>query len=273
MIEAVRKREQILPDIDFESVDEYIKRLENKEQKPPPKDSKPIQIHYEFHADTENELNEEELKKIESLNIKKIDLEEYKIIRELGSGGFAKVFLIKDNKTGQEYAAKQYSFDSKNDKEDFMQELKIHSELNHPLIPKIVGYSMTDFNQERGMVIIMEYVKNGSLERILKAEINNVTIDEWNETMKLINIYGIASAILHMHKHNIVHLDIKPSNTLIDDFIFPKTCDFSISTKIDDGSKKVEVRGTVPFIAPEFCGKSNYSFKSDGQCYVYAYVK
>ena len=260
LIEAVKRNEEILPDIDLESIKEYIKRLDSKGQIPPPPRNRikePIQ--YETHTDEKELLN---IKEIESLNIKEIDLKEYKKIRDLGSGGFSKVFLIKNIKTGKEYAAKQYYINSKDSKDDFIRELTIHSELDHPLITKIIGYSLTDFNQIQSMIIIMEYVKNGTLERILKAERNKITIDEWNETTKLINLYGIASAISYLHQHNILHLDIKPFNILIDDFIFPKICDFSISIKI--GYNILEkVVGTVPYIAPEVLNRSTYTYKSD----------
>ena len=110
--------------------------------------------------------------------------------------------------------------------------MEIHSDVHHPSITKLIGYSSLDFEQKPGLVIVIEYIPNGALERILSYERDNIKPKFWSNTMKMINIYGIASAISYLHSLNILHLDIKPQNVLVDDFVFPYICDFGLSLKM-----------------------------------------
>lgn len=49
-----------------------------------------------------------------------------------------------------------------------------------------------------------------------------MTTEIWNDTYKLIIIFGIASSILYLHSFGIIHLDMKPMNIVIDEFLFPR---------------------------------------------------
>ena len=82
--------------------------------------------------------------------------------------------------------------------------------------------------------------------------------------MKLINIYRIASAIKYLHSKGILHLDITPSNILLDKFLLSKVCDFGISRKIgSDQLINQETIGTFSFISPEIIKHEQPTTKSD----------
>ena len=85
-------------------------------------------------------------------------------------------------------------------------------------------------------------------------------------TQKLINIYGIASAMSYLHSHYIIHRDLKPENILIDEFYFPKVADFGLSksNEKDDQNRKLKsaagtVKGTPFYISPEIWVKAEYT--------------
>ena len=197
---------------------------------------------------------------LQSLNIPEIDLSKFEKLNILGSGGYAQVYLIVDIETKQKYAAKELI---KGNSDDFLHELKILHELKHPLIISFIGYSLVDFQHEPSMIIVTEYVPNGSLRRIIQDE-HYGEIDILSETLRLINIYGIASAILHMHLHNVLHLDINPNNILVNDFLIFKICDLGISRKTDNDQLMMPgIIGTFPFISPEILENKTPTNKSD----------
>lgn len=106
---------------------------------------------------------------------------------------------------------------------------------------------------------------NGSLRRIIDLCTSGLSPNEWNSTKVLINIYGIAAAMSYLHSNNILHLDIKPENILLDDSFYPKLCDFYLSTFED--TLPNSICGTPLYISPEIFDKLAYSKASD----VYAF--
>ena len=77
--------------------------------------------------------------------------------------------------------------------------------LNHPCLLKFVGYSPINFKKQLKPVIVTENFSNGSLSNILEVErIKKANIQGWNETKKLINIFGIASGMSYLHSHEIL---------------------------------------------------------------------
>ncbi|KAK8840198.1 spindle assembly checkpoint kinase [Tritrichomonas musculus] len=61
---------------------------------------------------------------------------------------------------------------------------------------------------------------NGSLQDMWTLETTSMAPYEWNSTLKLIYLYGIASGMTYLHANNIVHRDLKPGNILLDDYLF-----------------------------------------------------
>lgn len=209
----------------------------------------------------EKEEEEKLINQLQALNIKQIDLNKFEIVKTLGSGGYSDVVLIKNKETGKLYASKRMD---KKKRSTFLQELKILSELHHPLIVNLVGYSLRDCEQNPIYNIVIEFISNGSLYDILNNERNKINIEQWNETMKLINIYGIASAMKYIHSHDIVHCDLKPSNILINEFFFPIICDFGLSLKTTiDQTIYEDFRGTAAYCSPESFESGIYTKKYD----------
>lgn len=60
----------------------------------------------------------------------------------------------------------------------------------------------------------------------MNFERNITPIDDWNETKKLSNIYGIASSLSYLNSVNIIYKDLNPENIVLDDFFITKTHQF-----------------------------------------------
>ena len=121
----------------------------------------------------------------------------------------------------------------------------------HPSIIRFIGFSSTNFHHEPKPVIITEFLPNGSLYDILELERKSLIDFDWNSTRKLIIIYGIASAMDHLHFNNIIHRDLKPANILMDEFLCPKVGDFGLSKGIDNTvNSTTEIKGTPPYMSP-----------------------
>ena len=158
-------------------------------------------------------------------------------------------------------------------------EVGILSTLNHPSVMRFFGYSSTDFIDLCRPVIVTEIITNGRLANILEIERSGFNISFWDDTMKLINIYGIASCMAYLHSLDIIHRDLKPENILVDKFLFPKLSDFGfskfLSHKTEIGNINIELIQSLPnpigtdaFIAPEIWTDLQYTKASD----VYAFA-
>ena len=202
------------------------------------------------------------------MNYEEIDLNRFEVICKIGSGGFSRVYKIKDKDTDEFYAAKVMKKKYKDPKsKDFLQlehEILTMYELNHPSVIKLIGYSPINFREKRHPMIITQYYSNGSLESILDEERDGRAISSWDDTRKLINIYGIASAMTYLHSKNIIHRDLKPDNILMDDYLFPIISDFGLAKNTEKDIKSTKkVKGTIKYMAPEILTKYEYTQKCD----------
>lgn len=191
-----------------------------------------------------------------------LDIQNYTILYSIGSGSFSNVYLVQNKKTQKTYAAKVslFTVDQKTQKNIetllLFREVNLMTLLNHPNILKFVGYSQTDFEGYRNPTIITEYASNGSLRDIINMENLGLSPKDWNSTKKLITIYGISSGMSYIHKHKVIHRDLKAENILFDEFLHPKISDFGLSKINDFISKSMnidsekDVKGTPIYMAP-----------------------
>lgn len=209
-----------------------------------------------------------------------LNLNNFEKLDFIGKGGFSEVFKIQEKKTGKALAAKisikRLNVNTKEIKElkmNLTREVNIIARLKNPCIIQYIGYSPTDFNDDQKPVIVTRYYKYGSLERIINLNRLEIAPKLWNDTKKLINIYGIASGVSYLHSRDILHRDLKPQNILEDENLFPAIADFGlaqVSHQKQDGTiyqPHTKTMGTPVYLAPEIWKKNAYSAAGD----VYAF--
>lgn len=121
---------------------------------------------------------------------------------------------------------------SEKEMQDIIQQTNIISQINHPTILKLIGFSPSNFKEEPKPTIITEMITKKRLFDILEfAKYNNSLVD-WNNTKKFINIYGIASGMKCLHSFGIIHSNLNPKSIYLDVNMYPKMTDFGRLTQI-----------------------------------------
>ena len=191
-----------------------------------------------------------------------IDLNDFEIIKAIGSGGFGIVYLVERKDTHKIFSAKVYKFNIETiqDQQSFFQELEALSKAKHPSILSFHGFNLKNFEKENFPTIITEYMSNGSLDHALKKP-SYLTMSN-----KYIILYGIAEGMKYLHSQGIIHRDLKPGNILLNDNLYPYIGDFGLS-KISDLSVSSilfdSVVGTPIYMAPEIFLEEKFTYKVD----------
>ena len=170
----------------------------------------------------------------------------YEILKSVGFGGMAEVYLAKDVLLDRKIAVKvlrKKFLDSKNQLEQFKREARSAARLIHPSIVTI--YDVCDEGDIS--YILMEYVEGVSLKAF---EEQNGRMDP---ALAVALTAQLASALDHAHKHNIIHCDIKPQNIVLTEAMVPKIVDFGISRIVSNETMAftASVVGSVHYFSPE----------------------
>jgi serine/threonine protein kinase len=154
--------------------------------------------------------------------------ERYRLIRELGRGGYGSVWLAEDEKLGGYVAVKHLSrgFFPEDRKDDVLQEARKAAKLRgRPNIIQV--YDVIEDDDEA--LIVMEYASGGTLDGLLRQRMK---AGGWLETREGVDlIKGILEGIKASHGHEdgcIIHRDLKPVNILLSGQV-PKIVDFGIA--------------------------------------------
>jgi eukaryotic-like serine/threonine-protein kinase len=167
----------------------------------------------------------------------------YRVIRRLGTGGMATVWLAEDERLGREVAIKRLNTDAPEESlTRFRREARLGATLNHPNFVSVFDTIATD----EGALIVMEYVPGRSLEELGKG-------GPMDPGEAVLILRGAADALDHAHKAGVVHRDIKPANILVREDGTVKVADLGIARAVDATQITAEgkVIGTVPYMAPE----------------------
>lgn len=181
----------------------------------------------------------------------------YKVIKTLGSGSYANVYLVMDTRNQKYYALKKLYIDRKNKIKDITNEIDIYMMFNHPNIIKIYDY----FTSSDEINILLEYASHGTLEDYIKRKVSGNKYLSKNKVRDI--IYQITQGLEELHKKGIVHRDIKPANILIGDDYTIKITDFGVSKYLKTQSHAVTMIGTPLYMSPEVIRGQQYDYSTD----------
>ncbi|KAM4633712.1 MAP/microtubule affinity-regulating kinase 3-like [Polymixia lowei] len=172
----------------------------------------------------------------------------YRLLKTIGKGNFAKVKLARHILTGREVAIKIIDKTQLNPTslQKLFREVRIMKILNHPNIVKLFEVIETD----KTLYLVMEYASGGEVFDYLVAH------GRMKEKEARAKFRQIVSAVQYCHQKRIVHRDLKAENLLLDADLNIKMADFGFSNEFTLGSKLDTFCGSPPYAAPElFQGK------------------
>ncbi len=182
----------------------------------------------------------------------------YEVIRSIGEGGMANVYLGYDTILDRNVAIKVLRGDLANDEKfvrRFQREALSASSLAHPNIVE-----MYDVGEDDGTYyIVMEYVDGKTLKQLLKKR-GSLTLSEAIDIMS-----QLTDGMAHAHDSYIIHRDLKPQNIMIRDDGQIKITDFGIAMALNSTqlTQTNSVMGSVHYLPPEQASGKGCTIKSD----------
>ncbi len=182
----------------------------------------------------------------------------YRIIRSLGEGGMANVYLAHDMILDRDVSVKLLRLDLRDDpstKRRFHREAMAATQLNDP---HIVG--IYDVGEDHGLqYMVMQYVKGTDLKAYIRKHYP-IPLPQVIDIME-----QVLSAVATAHAHGIIHRDLKPQNILIDENKNVKITDFGIAVAVSQDSltQTNTLMGSVHYLSPEQARGSIATKQSD----------
>ena len=180
------------------------------------------------------------------------------MLKRLGKGSFGIVYKVKRKQDNKIYALKRVE-----SSQDNLNEVRLLASLNHPNIIKF--YDAFPFYKSGTRIInlsiIMEYAGGGDLTKLINSyKLKQKYISEkriWKYT------YQISSALEHLHRHDILHRDLKAANCFLTNDDNIKLGDMNISKVIKNGQLAHTKIGTPYYMSPEIWNNTPYNEKCD----------
>ncbi|MCI4394888.1 hypothetical protein PGIGA_G00173930 [Pangasianodon gigas] len=191
----------------------------------------------------------------------------------IGSGGFGQIHRAKHRTWGMDVAIKLLHYNDGTDS-CLLREADLMRHGGNPNVLRILGVYQSQPQGERSAIqmgLVMEYMERGSLAD-LQVALNGPP--PWPLTFRIINQIALGMNFLHQLTPPLLHLDLKPSNVLLDDSLNAKLTDFGLAKIAKSTSKVIEEKdedaaGTTSYMPPEAFRSSRYvpTFSSD----IYSY--
>ena len=182
----------------------------------------------------------------------------YQIIKSIGEGGMANVYLAYDTILDRNVAVKVLRGDLATDEKfvrRFQREALSASSLSHPNIVEVY-----DVGEDNGQYyIVMEYIEGKQLKQLLKKR-GKLTISEVIDIM-----LQISDGLSVAHDNYIIHRDIKPQNIMILENGLVKITDFGIAMAMNSTqlTQTNSVMGSVHYLPPEQANGKGSTLQSD----------
>jgi beta-lactam-binding protein with PASTA domain len=169
----------------------------------------------------------------------------YKVLRRLGSGGMADVFLADDEQLGRQVALKllhgRFAADP-DFVERFRREARAAAGLQHPNVVSVYDRGSWDDTY----YIAMEYLPGRSLKQLIRDEAPLDPVRAIDITLQILKAARFA------HRRGVIHRDLKPHNVIIDSSDHAKVTDFGIARAgASDMTETGSIMGTAQYLSPE----------------------
>lgn len=176
-------------------------------------------------------------------------LGKYEVLDSLGTGGFASVYLAKDQWINKMVALKVPHYQNY-DLEHLLKEPRMLARLNHPNIISILSAE----KEGELFFFVMEYVEGESLETLLERE----KILPYKLACRY--VLQVCDAIDYAHSQQILHRDLRPANIMVSKSGILKVGDFGVAAILEKIPYAKTIIGTPPYMSPEhFQGKAVYA--------------
>ncbi|KAJ0519320.1 putative protein kinase RLK-Pelle-LRR-I-1 family [Helianthus annuus] len=191
----------------------------------------------------------------------KAELDHFDGINVLEIEGKSEVELRK--KYGSVAIKRLYSRVDRQGEQGFVAEIRTLSNCKHPNIVPLLGFC----DEGRELILVYEYVANGSLDNYL-GDMDNVTNLDWAQRLQICLDIALGLNYLHTRKPMIIHRDIKSANILLDDTWVAKIADFGLSKlqcTNQQGTTLItnNVAGTEVYLDPEYVNSGKLKKESD----------
>ena len=203
----------------------------------------------------------------------KYSLNDFEILRTVGTGSFARVRLVQSIHNKRFYALKvlkKQNIVKLKQVEHTCEERRILSKIKHPFLIQLWG----TFSGSKNLYMVTDYVEGGELFSLLRrshVSSGNPILVVFQSLMEqkqrfpnpVAKFYAaeVILAIAYLHSHNIIYRDIKPENILLDRHGHIKLCDFGFAKEIEDYTWTL--CGTPDYLAPEIVQVKGHNHSVD----------
>ena len=183
--------------------------------------------------------------------------------RGIGRGGFGEVFH--GRWAGVRVAVKEMKDSSRApsdaDVVDFLLEIAMLSQLNHPNIVRFWRGSTEMHSGSRSLLMVTEYIKQGGLSRLLHGHGGPALPDPLTLGQSLSFALDVARGVQYLHGQRILHLDLKSPNVLCAPVWTAKLCDFGLAKMRGEATY---VQSTLQGVSPVWAPPEMFDNKSGG---------
>lgn len=180
----------------------------------------------------------------------------FQVVGPLGTGAHSTILHVRRNEDSKNYALKVVPIDAAEDQKYLEQaehEFRVGQLLDHPNLVKIHAIEMVKdwLFRTRKVHLLIEYVNGKTLDTAPRLQIPH-----------LLQIFAqVANGLVHMHRRNVYHADLKPNNIMLSKAGEVKIIDYGLAWI--KGEPKDRVQGTPEYMAPETHKHKQVSERSD----------
>jgi eukaryotic translation initiation factor 2-alpha kinase 4 len=183
-------------------------------------------------------------------------------MKKLGKGGYGTVYMVYNKLDECIYAIKKINIKKLSDESHYLEEVKFLSKLSHP---HIVRYYATwiEFDSNQKYVTPMLYIQMEYCKTTLERYIMDHNFNEQDQQQKHI-CKQLIEALAYIHRNDIIHGDLNPSNIFLTEDYHVKIGDFGLAKKCTDNTTiDTDSNGNVMYMAPEQSTSKQCCKKSD----------